>query len=119
MKLTSAYFKRAYGFQDGDIVETVAPAVNDQVAFSESGDSFPDQDTLDAALTALADNQMQDQASTILKPLVQLINDSADYPEAMGKLVALFPNLDTAALEETLTRAMFVTELWGHANGDD
>jgi phage gp29-like protein len=118
VKFSSSYFKRAYGLQEGDIVETLTPAVN-AVAFSESSDAFPDQDALDAALIALADNQMQDQVSTILKPLVQLINDSADYPEAMGKLAALFPKLDTASLEETLTRAMFVSELWGYANGND
>lgn len=55
----------------------------------------------------------------MLKPLVQLINDSADYAEALGKLAALFPKLDTASLEEALTRAMFVAELWGQVNGDD
>lgn len=118
--LTPAYFKRAYGFQDGDLVESAEPPSTLSVAFAEgNGDNFPDQDALDAALSSLADGKLQEQALAMLKPLVQLINDSADYAEALGKLAALFPKLDTASLEEALTRAMFVAELWGQANGDD
>ncbi len=118
--LTPAYFKRAYGFQNGDLVESAAPSAAISVAFAEGGgDSFPDQEALDAALSSLAEGNLQEQAVAMLKPLVQLINDSADYAEALGKLAALFPKLDTASLEEALTRAMFVAELWGQANGDD
>ena len=118
-KFTPAYFKRAYSLQDGDLDETT-PSSSLPVAFAE-GDSatFPDQEALDAALASLAENKLQGQAADMLKPLVQLINDSSDYVEAMGKLAALFPKLDTAGLEEALTRAMFVAELWGQANGDD
>lgn len=118
--LTPAYFKRAYGFQDGDLVETVEIPGTLSVAFAEgNGDSFPDQEALDAALSSLADGNLQDQAVVMLKPLVQLINDSSDYAEALGKLATLFPKLDITSLEEALTRAMFVAELWGQANGDD
>jgi phage gp29-like protein len=118
--LTPAYFKRAYGFQDGDLVETPTPPVATAVAFAEGGgDTFPDQEALDAAMSSLADGHLQDQAAAMLKPLMQLINDSADYAEALGKMAALFPKLDTTSLEEALTRAMFVAELWGQVNGDD
>lgn len=119
-EFTPAYFKRTYGLQDGDLVEKTAPSSGLPVAFAE-GDSatFPDQEALDAALASLADGKMHDQAVAMLKPLVQLISDSADYTEAMDKLATLFPKLDTAGLEEALARAMFVAELWGQVNGDD
>ena len=58
------------------------------------------------------------QAAALVRPVIQLITDSADYAEAMEKLATLYPKLDTKALEEALTRAMFVAELWGRANAD-
>jgi len=116
--LTPAYFKRAYGFQDGALVDPAKPS-GAPVEFAEGGGDFPDQAALDAAISSLADNHLQGQGQAMLKPLVQLINDSADYAEALGKLATLFPKLDTTSLEEALTRAMFVAELWGQANGDD
>lgn len=120
VKMTTAYFKRAYGFQDGDLVEDGQGASpSGDPAFAEGATAvFPDQVALDAAIAGL-EGGLHGQAAEMLKPLVQLINDSADYAEALGKLAALFPKLDTGSLEEALTRAMFVAELWGYANGDD
>ncbi len=116
VRFTSQYFKRAYGFQDGDLVEAATPSSS--VQFAEASNEFPDQAALDAAVTSL-DAGLQDHGQSVLAPLVQLINNSADYAEALGKLAALFPKLDTASLEDALTRAMFVAELWGHVNGDN
>jgi len=117
-KFTPAYFMRAYSFVEGDLALAPAPGAGDP-AFAEGEAAFPDQAALDAALKRLADEKLQGQVATMLQPVVDLIRESADYAEALGKLAALYPKLDTAALEETLTRAMFVAELWGRAHGDD
>ena len=118
-KFTNAYFIRAYDLQEGDLAaEPLAGTVSADPAFAEGDDTFPDQDALDAALERLAGDKLQVQAAALVRPVIQLINDSADYAEAMEKLATLYPKLDTKALEEALTRAMFVAELWGRANAD-
>ena len=118
-KFTNAYFIRAYDLQEGDLAaEPPAGTVPADPAFAEGDDTFPDQDALDAALERLAGDKLQVQAAALVRPVIQLINDSADYAEAMEKLATLYPKLDTKALEEALTRAMFVAELWGRANAD-
>lgn len=121
-KFTNAYFIRAYDLQEGDLADE-QPVRGDPVpidpAFAEGTDSFPDQDELDAALNRLTGDKLHAQAAAMVQPVIELINDSADYPDAMERLAALYPALDTQALEQALTRAMFVAELWGHAHGDD
>lgn len=116
-KFTNAYFIRAYDLQEGDLAAEPPTGTADP-AFAEGDDTFPDQDALDAALERLAGDKLQVQAAALVRPVIQLINDSADYAEAMEKLATLYPKLDTKALEEALTRAMFVAELWGRANAD-
>lgn len=119
-KFTNAYFIRAYDLQEGDLaVEPKPEAVRvADPAFAEGDETFPDQDALDSALERLAGDKLQAQAAALVRPVIQLINDSADYAEAMEKLAELYPTMDAKALEEVLTRAMFVAELWGRANGD-
>lgn len=121
VRFTPAYFKRAYNLQDGDIADSIAtPSAGiptPEPEFAEN--NFPDQDALDAALAGLESADLQKQSAAILVPVIKLIDDSTDYAEAMGKLAALFPKLDTAQLQEAVTRAMFVAELWGYAHGDD
>lgn len=118
-RFTNAYFIRAYDLQEGDLaVEPPAGTVPADPAFAEGDDTFPDQDALDAALERLAGDKLQVQAAALVRPVIQLITESADYAEAMEKLATLYPKLDTKALEEALTRAMFVAELWGRANAD-
>lgn len=120
-KFTNAYFIRAYDLEDGDLApeQSADTTVSAEPAFAEGTDSFPDQDALDAALNRLAGDKLHAQAAAMLQPVIRLISDSTDYAEAMEKLAALYPALDTEALEKALTRAMFVAELWGHAHGLD
>lgn len=125
-KLTQVYFKRAYNLQDGDLDESVSVAgapgavQGGGVAFAEGAtDSFPDQAALDAALAGLNANGQQVQSAQMLAPLIKLVAESSDYPAVLKKLASLYPTIDTSALQESLSRAMFVAELWGQANGDD
>lgn len=119
-KFTTAYFLRAYDLQEGDLVAEEAPAATANVEFAEGDDEvFPDQLALDSALERLTTNALNTQAQDLLRPVVQLIAKAADYPDAMERLAAQYPKMETAALEEALTRALFVAELWGYANGHD
>lgn len=52
----------------------------------------------------------------VLKPVIDLINESGDYNTAMEKLIEAYPDMDTEAIEKMLARAIFVSELWGRLN---
>nr|VFK67711.1 MAG: Protein of unknown function (DUF935) [Candidatus Kentron sp. UNK]VFK73043.1 MAG: Protein of unknown function (DUF935) [Candidatus Kentron sp. UNK] len=130
-RFTNNYFRRAYGLEEDDLMTEKAPDAPDKgheegdkgsdsgPEFSEGEEGFPDQDALDAALEELASEGMRDQAATIAKPILDLIQDAKDYTEVMERLAGIYTEMDATALQETLRRAMFVSELWGHANGED
>ncbi len=73
------------------------------------GDPFPDQTALDAAINKLAPGDLQ----AALKPVLDLIAQSADYAEVFDKLAETYPAMDTQQIEETLARALFVADTWG------
>ncbi|HOE18395.1 MAG TPA: DUF935 family protein [Syntrophorhabdaceae bacterium] len=56
---------------------------------------------------------MQRQAEGLLRPVIDLIEQGNDYHEILDTLAGTYPNMDDAALQEMLSRAIFVSELWG------
>lgn len=75
--------------------------------------TYPDQLALDAMIESIAPDLLQGQAVAALKPVLEMIAASADYAEVYDKLAETFSAMNTAQLEETLARAMFVAEVWG------
>ncbi len=45
--------------------------------------------------------------------MIDLIEQGNDYHEILDTLAGTYPNMDDAALQEMLSRAIFVSELWG------
>jgi phage gp29-like protein len=80
--------------------------------------AFPDQEALDAVLAALPANELREQAAGLVKPVIQLIKDRADYKEAYDALAKAFPKMDTKGLETALGRALFVADVWGRLNAN-
>jgi phage gp29-like protein len=76
----------------------------------------PAQDALDAAMDAVS-GELQAHMETMLAPLMAEVRDGLPPDELMARLGALYPALDTAALEEHMARVLFVSELWGRVNG--
>ena len=107
-KLTQAYFRRAYSLQDGDLAE-VAPAPAD---FAEE-ELAPDQDALDAAMDALSADALHADMQPLLEPLLKKVAAGARPDELLGMLAELYPQIDTAGLQERLARMIFVAKLWG------
>jgi len=116
-KLTSAYFKRAYNLQDGDLDETpAAPPLSANpadLAFAEGDVSVPDQDALDAALDAKTPDELDAEMRGLLEPVLNAVEDGAAPEELLGMLAELYPDMDGSALQERLARAIFVANLWG------
>jgi phage gp29-like protein len=79
-------------------------------------DQDKEQEALDAAMDAVAPD-LQAHMESMLAPLMAEARDGLPPDALMARLGALYPALDTAALEEHMARVMFVCELWGRVNG--
>lgn len=82
-------------------------------------DLFPDQTALDAGVDSIDPTMLNAQSKEILKPLLDLIAQSADYAEVFDRLAETFPAMNTQDIEQTLARAMFVAEVWGKLSAQD
>lgn len=80
---------------------------------------FPDQAALDAAAAALVgdDQALATQAEALVRPMIELAE--RDPEGFMGRLAELYPDMDESSLAETLSRALFVAELWGRLNAGE
>ncbi|HBE45728.1 MAG TPA: DUF935 domain-containing protein [Deltaproteobacteria bacterium] len=114
VRFTKNYFVRAYGFEEDDIEIGAIPQPQPAQQFAENRQAgFPDQEALDNAIDNISPETLQKQAEGILKPIIELIQNGESYTDIMENLVETFPDMDTSALEEMLSRAIFVSELWG------
>lgn len=76
----------------------------------------PPQEEAQAAVDDLADRARERAAAaleTLLAPLRQLIESGASLEEIRDRLPEVYPEMDTAELEELVARAMFVADLFG------
>lgn len=112
-KFSHAYFRRAYGFQEGDLIDDASANVN----FSESNASFPDQDAIDDAIDAtLAKEAVFSDVIPLLKPVLKLVQSGATSEELLSALSDIYPDMDSTALQDRLARIIFVSEMWGRLN---
>jgi phage gp29-like protein len=115
LRLSRKYYQKSYGLEDEDI-ETVE---RQKAEFAEKTETiFPDQKALDDAIDSITPEELQAQMEGVLKPIIDLINESGDYNAVMEKLIETYPDMDTKAVEDMLARAIFVSELWGRLNAD-
>lgn len=111
---TTAYFKRTYGMQDGDLAEPVAPGSGAE--FAEAAPPA-DQDALDAALDALSPDDLNAEAQAMWAPIMQRIKSGMKPDELLGELAEMYPALNATDLQERLARALFVAKVWGRLHG--
>lgn len=107
--------------QGGRLERSYRPVSGVDFAESESAESgtYPDQEALDAAINALDDVDFQEQITGVVQPILDLVQGASDYQEVQGRIAALYPELDSSALEEKLSKAIFVSEVWGRVNAAD
>lgn len=84
----------------------------------EAAPSIPDQTAVDDALNALPPEVLQGAMDKMLAPVFAALDAADSYEGGMAALSALYPQMDAAALESLLARAMFAAEVWGAAHGD-
>ncbi len=89
-----------------------------QVALSRSGEIvYPDQLALDAGADSYLAAALPAQIEPLIKQLGEAVAGGGSYEEAAARLQAAFPELDTAQLQESLGRVLFVADLWGQIGG--
>jgi phage gp29-like protein len=115
-KFTPSYFKRAYGFQDGDLVEAGAPAEPPAADFAEGENAFPDQQALDEIVATLSAEALDEETGAILRPLLDDLLAARDEDAALALLSEAYPKLDSSLIEERLTQLLFAAELLGRVS---
>lgn len=142
VKFTKTYYIKAYGLEETDFEVSEKSADSstrdrtdrtdrtdkeDETAFAEttrrplasSDGLYPDQDAIDAAIAGLKPAEIQKQAEGVLRPIIELIEGGHDYQEILDTLAETYPKMDDAALQEMLTRAVFVSEVWGRLSAGE
>lgn len=119
VKFTSQYWKRKYNLVDGDIVEVAPPAAAPEFA-EATLKPILDQVALDQAIDGLPAQLLQEQSEQAVAPLIEALQRGRSDSEALGLLAEVYPQMDTQALEQTLARLMFISDIWGRlsANAD-
>lgn len=83
---------------------TTAPAVDDD----------PPQVALDNATTN--GEQISQAMMALVTPVVEALRSGTDPDDALSRVAASYPQLDDAQLQQLLTQAIFVADVWGRLN---
>jgi phage gp29-like protein len=142
VRFSRKYFTKAYGFEEEDIAEVSAPpsgippappqlpaefsahrrhcphCSGAQFADAEKTGAppFPDQVAIDDLVESIPPEELQAQMEGILKPVLDLIGKGNSPEDILSALSEAYPNMRDDALEQMLTRAIFVSEAWGRLN---
>ena len=72
-----------------------------------------DQLALDQVIDALPTELLQEQAEKAIAPLIEALQQGRTEAEALGLLAEAYPQMDDQALQQTLTKLMFMADMWG------
>ncbi|MFA7238736.1 MAG: DUF935 family protein [Sulfuricellaceae bacterium] len=78
----------------------------------------PGQQAIDDALQSIPQADLQAAIADMLEPLLEAIEASSSYEEALAAAEAAFPKMDSAKLQGMLASAMFGAELFGRVGVD-
>ena len=121
VKFSKSYYMKAYGFEEEDI-ESVNPEPQSPQKTSISGDELfrqfkqeaKEQVIIDDFIESFSDDELQNQAEVLLKPVIEMINKGSSYNEIQEKLSE--KGLNTDQIEEVLQKVIFISEVWGRLN---
>jgi phage gp29-like protein len=116
-----------FGIPEGMAGEEMLPAIKATAATGQAaisatsatfarkagGDEFTEEQQ---ALEALAEQGIKEAVSALAgneEKILAAVQDASSYEEAMDKLLALYPGLDVAGLEEVLARTLLAADMFG------
>jgi phage gp29-like protein len=97
VKFTKEYFKRNYGFKDDEI----------EISFEQTKPQFSESDKI-REKSAFDISQFDELTQSVLKPILEMINESKSYNEIQDKIIEMFPELDTNLLEDYLAKGILL-----------
>ena len=110
IKFTKEYFKRNYGFKDDEIeIASATPPIS---PFSENGSKVEIQKP------AYDISQFDELTQSVLKPILEMINESKSYNEIQDKIIEMFPDLETSELEDFLAKGILLATGSGLISGN-
>ena len=119
VKFTKEYFIKAYGLEEEDFdirEDIIPPQVPNFKEFKEQEETAPlGQEQLEDLFKFLAENELSNQAQKMLSPLISLLETCDSYEEAYELLTD--KNLKSKKFEESLQKALFLSELQGRSDG--
>jgi len=126
VKHTKTYFGNRYNLKE-DEFELTTPSTGDPSSqiqqdkspseFSES--MFAERSRSEEAADQLPDKLLQMQIEKTLKPVLDLINNSADFNEVEEKLSEIYPKMDPKGIENLLTKLIFISEIEGRLDSQN
>lgn len=125
VKFTKNYFMKTYGFSDEDIEvpeivgnSDFAENKSDNKTFENKVVEAP-QITLDNFIDSFSDNELEEIISEKIMPIIKNFAEVQDPQKALEELAVLYPEKDSKSLEETLTKAIFLSNVWGRVNAEE
>lgn len=97
VKFTKEYFKRNYGFKDDEI----------EISFEQTKPQFSESDKI-SEKSVFDISQFDELTQSVLKPILEMINESKSYNEIQDKIIDMFPELDTNLLEDYLAKGILL-----------
>lgn len=125
VKFTKKYYMKAYGFSEDDIIVDDNNNTNDFADKTGTGRTFTKtrleepQDNLYKFIDSFSDEQLEGIISEKIMPIIKDFAEIQDPQKALEKLAVLYPDKNSKDLEETLTKAIFLSNLWGHVNAEN
>lgn len=110
VKFTKSYFVKAYGFSEDDIVVNETFDTSD---FSEYEQTKNPQLQIDELIDSFSDTDLEKIMSEKLLSIIKNFAEVQNVEDAMENLAILFPEKDSKALEESLTKTIFLADIWG------
>ncbi len=126
VRFTKSYFQRVYGLQDDDF-EVAAPQEQQGAEFAEPTvkrpitavkgvikNAFtPVKMPLDASQYELDDKELSEFGKALLAQIMNMLDSSSSFEQVRNQLIKLYPQIDTAELEDSLARAFYIAHIEG------
>lgn len=119
VKFNADYIAEEYGKDPAHFVMVEKPEPVEPPPGQENPFAFAeakDQAILGRAIDVITDTKLQAQAAKAMKPIIDIIEHSESYAEALDAMLAAYKDMTLEKAETVLRNAYFVSQSWGRLN---
>lgn len=118
VQFTKKYYIKTYGLEDEDF-EIKNQTNSSDFAEQEDKEANNPIFAIDELINSFSDEDMGKMVESQILEIVKNFNENKNMDELEQNLAVLFPQMDSNQMEETLTKVIFVSDLWGRANATE